>query len=492
MQLTKTNFIQYLQCPESLWLLKNKPDIYPEGDFSLFLQKLVKEGYEVEEYAKKLFPGGLDLPEYHNSKLTNDKLDENFKYYFQPSFLTKNGAFARVDILEKLNDNSYHIYEVKSSTSIKKDKKHNHLKDISFQKYVCQKSGLIISKLSIIYLNKNYIKNGDIIPEDLLIVENVTDEVNVIYESVCNEINSSIKFISKKSIDYNFCSCKFKTRTNHCDCFSFFNKNISNFSIYELNRISKKKINQLLEIGQSKIIDIKSDIKFSDYQNLQISSLINKKPIVNKENILKLFNELRYPLHFIDYETFPSAVPKINGLSPHKQHVFQVSIHTLSHEGNLTHFEFLADKIELKDNMLTEMKKFTGLLGTFISWHASFEISRNKDMINWFPNFSNYLSYINLNMFDLEIIFKKYYIDYKFNGSSSIKKVLPIICPNLSYSDLEVSNGTIALDLWGRMVLDSNFDQEIAQTRKNLLKYCELDTKAMVEIFLNLKDFINH
>ena len=41
MQLTKTNFIQYLHCPESLWLLKNKEEDYPKGEFSLFLEKLI-------------------------------------------------------------------------------------------------------------------------------------------------------------------------------------------------------------------------------------------------------------------------------------------------------------------------------------------------------------------------------------------------------------------------------------------------------------------
>jgi len=51
-RLSKTDFIQFLNCPESLWLLKNNPKKYPEGEFSLFLKKIIKEGYEVEEYSK--------------------------------------------------------------------------------------------------------------------------------------------------------------------------------------------------------------------------------------------------------------------------------------------------------------------------------------------------------------------------------------------------------------------------------------------------------
>jgi len=111
-------------------------------------------------------------------------------------------------------------------------------------------------------------------------------------------------------------------------------------------------------------------------------------------------------------------------------------------------------------------------------------------LINWFPEFKNYLEFINFKMFDLEDIFKKYYIDYRFNGSTSIKNILPIICPSLSYSNLDISNGTMALDTWGRMVLDKNFKEDVNLTRKNLLSYCELDTKAMVEIYFKLKKMV--
>ena len=131
MQLTKTNFIQYLNCPESLWLLKNKPDDYPKGNFSLFLKKLIKEGYEVEAYSKMLFTNSLDLPENTTPEYMKEQLKSKHKYYFQPSFKTNKGVFARIDVLEKLDDGSFHIYEVKSSASIKIDQlMKNYLKEV--------------------------------------------------------------------------------------------------------------------------------------------------------------------------------------------------------------------------------------------------------------------------------------------------------------------------------------------------------------------------
>ena len=132
--------------------------------------------------------------------------------------------------------------------------------------------------------------------------------------------------------------------------------------------------------------------------------------------------------------------------------------------------------------MLEEMQNFTGINGTFVSWHASFEIGRNKDLMEWLPQFSNYLIYINEHTFDLETIFKKDYIDSRFHGSSSIKKVLPVLCPEIDYSDLDINNGTMALNSWGTIVLDPSFNEDIMETRQKLLNYCELDTLAMVKI----------
>lgn len=487
LQLTKTDFIQYLNCPESLWLLKNKPEEFPSGEFSLFLEKLIKEGYEVEEYAKQLFTTGINLPENATPEYTNKQLNTDKTVFFQPSFVTQKGVFARIDILEKLNDGSFHIYEIKSSTSIKMDKKHNHLKDACFQKYVLQECGYSVNKVSIINLNKEYIRQGNIIPNELLNITDVTKELDGLYSTVVNEINAGVNFINKEIINQEECSCRYKTRSNHCDSFKYFNKDIPEYAIYEIGRISAKKVIELVEHNHTAIIDIPLDFDLNTKQQIQVKSVKEEAPIINKPVIENTLSKLTYPLHFIDYETYASAVPKVDGMSPHKHLVFQVSIHTLHQDGDLKHFEWLGKKMELPIDMLNQMQEFTGVTGTFISWNAPFEISRNKDMINWLPQFTSYLTYMNSNMFDLMNIFKEDYVDYRFHGSTSIKKVLPVLCPQFSYQDLEVQDGTMALDTWGRMVTDPNFNQDIEQTRENLLAYCELDTLAMVEIYKFLK-----
>lgn len=485
-QLTKTDFIQYLNCPKSLWLLKNKPEDYNKGEKSLFLEKLIKEGYEVEEQAQKLFPEGISLPDFGSAELTKKELESDTKVFFQATFETKEGAFARIDILEKKDDGTFHIYEIKSSTSIKKDKKHNHLKDACFQKYVIEKNGHTVSQVSIIHLNKNYVRDGEIEPKQLLTTVDVTDDINELYENVSLHIKDALVFINKPEISLKTCSCRENTRSNHCDSFNYFNPDISEYSIYEIGRISKKRILELTDVDVFEIKDIPYDYKLNDKQLLQIKSLKQDMPIINNKEIQKQLSSLEFPLHFIDYETYASAIPRMNGMSPHQHIVFQVSIHTLHEDGKIKHYEYLADKLESPRNILEYMQSVTGDSGTYISWHASFEKSRNKDIIKVLPEYTEYLENMNNNMYDLEDIFKKDYIDYHFHGSSSIKKVLPVVVPELSYKDLDIQDGTMALDTWGRMVLDPNFNEHKEEVRKNLLSYCELDTLAMVELYKEL------
>jgi hypothetical protein len=249
--------------------------------------------------------------------------------------------------------------------------------------------------------------------------------------------------------------------------------------------IREKKLNEIIDMGCKELTDVPADFKLNDYQQSQIISITDDKAVIHKDEIKDQLDNLKYPLHFFDYETYSSAVPKVDGLGPHGKLTFQVSIHTLTKEGSLTHYEYLADKMDISTDLVKGMKEFTGLTGTFISWHASFEIGRNDDMITLMPEYKDYLSYINANMYDLEVIFKKNYIDYRCKGSSSLKKVLPVICPGFSYDNEEIQDGTTAMETWGILVTnkETKFKDQI---RKNLLSYCELDSQAMVEIYKEL------
>lgn len=134
-----------------------------------------------------------------------------------------------------------------------------------------------------------------------------------------------------------------------------------------------------------------------------------------------------------------------------------------------------------KAMMIAQMETDIGPEGSVVSWHASFEKTQNREMGKWFPDKAAFLDDINDRMVDLEDLFKTAYVDARFDGSTSIKKVLPVICPELGYDDLEVQDGSTAMEAWERMIKAD--PDEADQIATNLLGYCERDTLAMVEIY---------
>ena len=72
-----------------------------------------------------------------------------------------------------MNADEWDIIEVKSSTSVKEVNIH----DVSFQKLCWEDSGLKIRKCFLAYINNQYVRNGEINPEKLFVLQDICDEV---------------------------------------------------------------------------------------------------------------------------------------------------------------------------------------------------------------------------------------------------------------------------------------------------------------------------
>ncbi len=174
--------------------------------------------------------------------------------------------------------------------------------------------------------------------------------------------------------------------------------------------------------------------------------------------------------------------------------VFQYSLHTLSEDGDLKHFEYLAPALENPVNeMLQCLQKCCPKDGTVIVWNKSFEMARNDEMGVLSPSHASFLQSINGRVYDLMDIFRKlYYVHPDFRGSCSIKKVLPVLVPSLSHKDLKIQDGGTASLTWYRMFTDGRSESEKQKSTEDMLAYCKLDTLAMVEVFRFLQKIIVH
>lgn len=467
MQLSKTDFIQFLNCPKSLWLLKHRPDVYPHGDFSDFMKKIAAEGYEVEEQVHAHLDAQPDASTYSS----------------QAIFQTDNGLYAKADVVRDNGDGTINIYEVKSSTSVKKDQKHNQIKDAAFQKIVAEETGAKVAKVFIVHLNKEYVREGEIEPVELLVFADVTDEVGQVEDETREEIGDALGMLSVPEIDESSCSCLTKTRSNHCDSFDHFNPGVPKPSVYDLPRISKSKLSKFVSDGRLDLDDIGLD-DVTEKQAFVVKSAHLREPLIDQAELSRFYSQATYPVYFLDYETYSSALPLINGASPQAPIPFQYSLHIkrTPDDTELVHVEYLAEQAEMPLGMIEHMQDHIGPKGSVVSWHASFENTQNRNMAKLYPAKAKFLTDLIDRTLDLENLFKSGYVDIAFGGSSSIKKVLPVIAPDLTYEDMEVASGTEAMEAWARLISMPD-GPERRELREVMLEYCKLDTYAMVRIF---------
>jgi len=148
----------------------------------------------------------------------------------------------------------------------------------------------------------------------------------------------------------------------------------------------------------------------------------------------------------------------------------------------MLHAEYLSEEAVLPLAMIEHMETHIGPAGSVVSWHAAFENTQNRTMAAWYPQKTAFLEDLIGRTLDLEDIFKEGYVDIAFGGSTSIKKVLPVLARDLSYEGMDVADGTGAMEAWKRY-LSMRDGPERDRLRDAMLEYCKLDTYAMVRIF---------
>jgi len=119
--------------------------------------------------------------------------------------------------------------------------------------------------------------------------------------------------------------------------------------------------------------------------------------------------------------------------------------------------------------------------GSIVAYNAGFEKGIISKLSKQFPEYVKELEAINERFWDQLNIFRKYYTDYSFKGTNSLKSVLPVVVPGMGYSNLDVQEGNQAQLVWDRMISEKD-EKKKEKLIQHLLEYCQLDTLAMVEI----------
>ena len=490
--LTKTDYLLFRECPNNAWFKLHKPDLYSQSELSEFEKSIIEAGIEVELITRQLFPTGILIEgrDAGSQKLTQDLISQKAEVLFQPLFI-KDGCLAAIDIL-KLDPESttYSVYEVKSKNSIDKA---SHYHDLTFQVNLLRNCGLNVSNAFIIHLNPEYVFNGELEVSELLKIVDVTSEVASLSGDVLIEVSEALEVLARKDEPEGPCCCIYKGRASHCSTFQYSNPAVPEYGVHDISRIgnSKAKLKELVDNQIFHLDKIPSHIKLSDSQRKQVDAYLQDKTFAEMGKIREELASLVFPLYFLDYETCPSAIPRFQGFSPYTQIPFQYSLHKLvSEESEPEHSEFLHIEEGDPTGLFAEsLKEHIGEIGSVIVWHKSFECGRNNEIAHRIPELSAFIENLNKRIYDLEEIFKKQYFIHKdFKGKTSIKYILPVLVPELTYNDLEIGDGGSAAETWNKLINGSFSEAEKTKAISALKSYCYLDTYAMYSIWKYLND----
>ena len=283
-----------------------------------------------------------------------------------------------------------------------------------------------------------------------------------------------------------------------CEYWEYCTKNLPKPNVFDIRggMHTDKKFEKYYE-GKYTFQDLQYENLNERYLEQIDFELNNREPKIEVEPIKKLLASLKYPLYFIDFETFQLAVPEYDGTRPYQQLPFQYSLHIVEKEGApLQHKEFLAeiDDGDFLRHFAESMIHDIPENGSVIVYNQNFEHSRINELARMLPDLEEELMRINSNMVDFLPPFKQrqYYMK-EMRGSASIKQVLPALYPNeqdLDYHNLPVvHNGSEASETF--LSLRGKSKDEQKELRKGLLVYCKLDTYAMVKIWEKLKEVTN-
>lgn len=486
--LSKSRYCSALQCPKMLWLKKNKPEVFDDSSVN---QAVLDTGSEIGDLAMGLFGDFVEVPYGELSDMiaeTERLLKLQTPVIAEASF-SVDGLFCSVDLLKCVGENEVELYEVKSSTEVKD----HFYDDVAFQYHVLNKAGLKVTACHLVHINNQYVRHGALDISRLFTIVDITDAVLTVYQGVEENIQRIRQYMeqTEEPLDdigmhcYEPYACGFwQYCTKHLPKPNVFDiagaRKSVKFKCYDKGVVSFEELNQ-------------SDLLSASYYKQIEHELFGYPPYIDSASIKTFMDKLSYPIYFLDFESFQPAVPLFDDSRPYEQIVFQYSLHYIEEPGGvLKHKEFLAypgadPRRALAERLCNDIPMNV----CTTAYNMGFEKGRIKGLAELYPDLREHLMNIHDNIQDLMIPFqKKWYYTKAMQGSYSIKYVLPALFPNdpaLDYHNLEgVHNGGEAMDTYAKM--QTMTPAEVEEARGHLLKYCELDTFAMVKIWERLKE----
>jgi len=474
MHLNKTRILAGLHCEKRLYFMLNRPELAKTKK-----SPLAESGIAVGRQARKEFSAGILVNRFQEdsnpfSETDTYLNDENVTAIFEAGFRYQDTEIF-VDILQR-DGSKWNLIEVKSSSSVKDE----YIDDVTVQYMVLSNTGITINRIELMYLNKNFIYQGNESYDGLFIREDISKRVIHHTRFISDEIDRLKQDMTKKEpVRHVDGHCK---NPYNCEFKSYCEKQDGKYPVSWLPNAAVA-IRKLHEKGIYDIRDIPVG-ELTSETHIKVRRVTISGQVELEPNAAAILKELDYPRYYLDFETINFAVPIWQGTKPSQQHPFQWSCHIQKKDGTTRHKDFL--DVSGKDprrEFAESLIAVCGTAGPVIVYNQSFEKGIIKTLAGAYEDLNNQLLAINTRVFDLLPVMKKYYYHPEMKGSWSIKNVLTCLVPELRYSDLgDVQDGLMAQSAYHEIISGKLSKEEKDSLYADMLDYCKLDTFAMLAI----------
>ncbi|HUT39358.1 MAG TPA: DUF2779 domain-containing protein [Methanoregula sp.] len=475
--ITKNIFINTAFCSTFGWRLRTgkiRTEFSPGELFRM------EQGKEIGRLARERYPDGIFVNELRSEAAANRTRDllknPQTRVLFEATFLAGN-YIARADILVR-DAKSWELIEVKSSIVTKEE----FIDDMAYTTLVAQAAGFHPSVISLILIDKNY--RLGMPPERLFVKADMTEHVLARVE----EFKTIVDFIDSVSSTPDEPEPQLTYNCRQCGEFAQCMGKEIEAHIFQIPRIQKKAVENLIASGITSIHDIPDSFSLTDNQKRVVDCVKCGKMQIDPE-LLKRLATVSWPAGYLDFETMMTAIPLWPDIAPYEQIPVQYSLHICRSSGQIIHHrDYLADphrdcRRELAGRLIEDLKGE----GSIITY-SSFEKTTISKLSKTFPDLSDDLQSLIDRVVDLEQCIKCVHHP-EFCGRTSIKIVLPVLVRDLSYEGLEIADGDAALVTFAMMAQGKMDTGEMEQKRAALREYCKMDTLAMVRLHEMLHGF---
>lgn len=481
---SKTTYVESRECIKKAWLNLHRPELAQKNAISTLAR--MESGRKVGELARTLYPEGVfgtqrdDSPE-DAAERTLKLMRQGQPVIFEARLQSEH-CLAKVDILRKGSD-GWIIDEVKSAMVKQPDKfKPKHQHDIAFQFAVARSISLPVESARIVAIDGSFFWDGNTIDASQLLC---ATDMTAYCESNLSEVMAHLPILAEALGSE--CEPEVETNTHckGCEFHAYCHQNQAKFDVVFLPKIKSDQVTELRAEGLPTIDLIPSNHKVLTESRKKLhEAVVTGRPQIS-DKLDSALRDLRFPAAFIDYETCSPAIPIFPGTRPYQSLCFQWSAHLMeSAESEPVHLEFLADgacdpRAEFCETLWKALKDYESIVH-----FSKFEISQVKFMAESGISYAADLyGHISANTFDLQKVVLDHVCFAEFLGRTSIKVVLPVLVPALSYKELEIADGDAASAAFLRIVSSGTSEVERTQLRNALRAYCKQDTLAMVEIY---------